>query len=112
MTVLIRINESPAVSSPCISKKLFIPLDPYKIEKPKKNSEGAAMILVPNFPIVSPDSLLPGLDIEINANILKIVITRLTNKIMKFEAIIRNDAEIKVNVSIIMVLTKLNSENL
>ena len=64
------------------------------------------MVLMPNFPIASPDALLPGFVDEINAKILNIVITRLIKKIMKFEDIIRNDAEIKVNVSMIMVLVK------
>ena len=54
--VLISINGSPAASSPCTSKKLFIFPDPYSIEKPKKNSTGAAMVLLPNFPIASPDT--------------------------------------------------------
>ena len=104
--MLISINGSPAASGPCASKKLFIFPDPYSIEKPKKNSTGAAMFLLPNFPIASPDTLLPGFVDEISAKILNIVITRLIKKIMKFEDIIRNDAEIKVNVSMIMILVK------
>ncbi len=109
IAVAIRINGSPAVSSPCTSNKLFISPDPYNTEKPKKNSTGAAMILIPNFPIASADSILPGPAEEMTAKILNTVIPRLTNVIMKFEAITRNETEIKVNVSRIMILVKLLS---
>lgn len=110
--VLISKSGSAALSMLAYPERLLVPPVPDKTENPKNIRTAGRKARMPNFPMAPLDPALSLSRDETRVKILKIVMVRAVKTNIILSAIIRDRIEINENVSNMIILIKLSSENL